>query len=296
VLFPTDFSGYADAVLQCLPDLKPAGLFEVVLTNIIRSSDVPMADTINLDSMEQIRWSVQERLAVDQMALEGRGLRVVTRIEYGSPPEEIVRIADEERVQLIIMGAQGMTVAQELLLGTTAYEVVRRASVPVLIQKFDVVRELGHVVCHRVCADTFSRILHPTDFSDCAAEAFQIVKRLKAAGAQEVVVLHVQDERVMKERPAEQLAEFDRHDTGRLEELCRALKLYGLSTRPMLRHGIPFKETLRVADEVEPGLIVLGTHGRSALQEMLAGSTFENVLRLSRYPVLAVRCTPAGSD
>jgi nucleotide-binding universal stress UspA family protein len=215
--------------------------------------------------------------------------RALTRVEYGNPVEQIVRIAEDERVEMIIMGAQGVTAAQELLIGSTAYEVIRRATVPVLLEKFEIVRELGHVKCHQVCEHAFERVLHPTDFSACADAAFQVVKRLKAAGTKEVIVLHVQDDRVMKLRPPEQLAEFDRHDTERLETLCKSLSMFGLHAQPVLRHGIPFKEALAVANEMDVSLIVLGSHGHSAVREMLAGSTFENVARLSRQAVLVVR-------
>jgi nucleotide-binding universal stress UspA family protein len=108
-------------------------------------------------------------------------------------------------------------------------------------------------------------------------------------GAQEVFILHVQDERVMKQPPPEQLAEFDCHDTERLEALCKSLSIFGLRATPVLRHGIPFKEALAVADVMSVSLIVLGSHGRSAVRELLAGSTFENVARLSRQAVLVVR-------
>ena len=192
ILFPTDFSSYADSVLACLPDLMSAGLREVVLLSVIRKSDVPMPETVNCDSLEYWRWSLDEKLNIAKMALEGKGLRVLTRIEYGSPAEQIVNVAEDERVELIVLGAQGATVAQELLVGSTAYEVIRRATVPVLLEKFEVIRELGHVKCHRNCEHAFERILHPTDFSDHADSAFQVVKRLKAAGAREVIVLHMQ--------------------------------------------------------------------------------------------------------
>ena len=291
VLFPTDFSSYADSVLACLPDLMSAGLREVILLSVIRPSDVPMPETVNHESLEYWRWSLEEKLNIAKMALEGKGLRVQTRIEYGNPAEKIVTVAEDERVELIVMGAQGATAAQELLIGSTAYEVIRRATVPVLLEKFEVVRELGHVKCTQVCEHAFKRVLHPTDFSNDADTAFQVVKHLKAAGTQEVILLHVQDERVMKKRSPEQLAEFDRHDTERLEGLCKSLSMFGLQVRPLLKHGIPFKEALSVADEMDVSLIVLGSQGRSAVREMLAGSTFENVARLSRQAVLVVRPT-----
>ena len=289
VLFPTDFSAYANAVLACLPEFKNMGLREVVLLHVIRSSDVPMPETVNRESMEQVRWLAEEHLNLARLALEGQGLRVITRVEYGSPAGEIVRVAQDTLAQLIVIGAQGGTVAQELLLGSVAYEVVRRATVPVLVQKFNVLREMGRVTCSQVCEKAFNRVLYPTDFSDCALEALQVVKRLKEAGTHEVVVLHVQDERAMRHRTAEQLAEFDREDQKRLDALVRSLVLFGLQPWALLRHGIPFKEVLKVADEEDVGLIVLGVQGRSAVAELLAGSTLESVVQLSRRPVLVIR-------
>ena len=47
--------------------------------------------------------------------------------------------------------------------------------------------------------------------------------------------------------------------------------------------------TFFVADEEGVSLTVLGSHGRSAVQGVLGGSTFENVLRASRRPVLVIR-------
>ncbi len=101
--------------------------------------------------------------------------------------------------------------------------------------------------------------------------------------------MHVQDERTMQHRTPEQITASDQEDTERLEQLCCALRMFGLQARPLLRHGHPVRETLRVAEEDNPSLIVLGSRGRSALREILTGSAFENVLRLSRHPVLVVR-------
>lgn len=291
VLFPTDFSAYATAVMNCLPELKAAGAREVLLLGVIRPAEIPLGGSLDRDVLEEMRWGAQERLYLAQQALEGQGLVVRTRLEVGPPAPTIVRVAEEERVDLIVMGAQGKSLVQELLLGSVAHEVARRAPVPVLIEKFDVIRQLGHVECRRRCAATFRRVLHPTDFSDCALEAFNVVKRLRAAGTEEVILLHVQDERVMRHRTREQLAEFDRTDMERLEEMRRALTLYGIpQVKILLRHGIPFVETLKVAEEEAVCLIVLGSRGRSAVAEMIAGSTFESVIRQSLRPVLVVRC------
>lgn len=284
-LFPTDFSAYADAVLACLPGLRGIGLQEVVLLSVIRPSDVPLPETINRESLAYWQWYLGEKMNIARMALEGKGLRAYPRIEYGSLVKTILSVPEQERVEWLILGAQGATAAQEILLGSTAYEVLRHSRLPVLLQKFEVIRELGHVRCQQVCEHIFDRVLHPTDFSECAAAAFQVVKRLKIVGTQQVLLIHVQDTRVMKKRSAEQLAAFDQHDVQRLEAMRKTLALYGFAVQTCLMHGLPQGEILRAADEFNASLIVLGARGISPMREIVSGSIFEFVIHHSRIPV-----------
>lgn len=294
ILFPTDFSVYANAVTACLPSLQTAGVKEVILLHVIRANDVPLPETYNLESYKYIRWSVEEQLNLLRMVMEGHGLRVRIRIEYGSPVAEIVRVANDEKVEMIVIGAQGTTLAQELMIGSTAYEVIRRSPVPVLLQKAEVVREEGHNRCRWVCAEMFKRVLHPTDFSAAADEAYQMVERLHEAGTREVVLLHVQDERVLKHRSQDQLAAFDQEDQIRLEKRCDHLRDLGFNARQLIRKGNPVQVTVQTADEIQAGLIVIGSQGLSAIRELLIGSTLEGVVRLAKQPVLVVRSQKQG--
>lgn len=289
ILFPTDFSVYANAVATCLPSIGAAGVREVVLLHVIRAGDVPLPETYNLESYRFIRWSAEEQLHLLRMAVEGHGLRVRTRIEYGSPVGQVLRVAREEHAEMILIGAQGTTLTQELMIGSTAFEVVRRSPVPVLLVKAEVVQIEGHHHCRIACAEMFRRVLHPTDFSASADEAYNTIKNLHVAGTREVILLHVQDERVMKHRTEEQLSAFDREDQNRLEARRQELLGLGFKARWLLRHGNPVQQTLQTADEQKVGLIVMGSQGRSAIQELLAGSTLENVIRLAKQPVLVVR-------
>ena len=52
VLFPTDFSSYANAVLDCLPELKLVGMDEVILLSVIRGQDVPLPEKFNCDALD----------------------------------------------------------------------------------------------------------------------------------------------------------------------------------------------------------------------------------------------------
>lgn len=289
ILFPTDFSVYANAVTACLPALRAAGVKEVILLHVIRASDVPLPGTYNLESYRAIHWSAEEQLNLLRMLMEGYGLGVRIKIEYGSPVTEIIRVAKEEHVNMIVIGAQGTTLAQELLIGSTAFDVIRHSPLPVLLEKAEVVREEGHNRCRWACAEMFQRVLFPTDFSPAADEVSRTVETLGKAGTREVVLLHVQDERVLKQRTQEQLIAFDKEDQAQLEERCQQLTRLGFSTRWILRRGNPAQETTRTADDIKAGLIVIGTQGRSAIRELMAGSTLESVVRMAKQPVLVVR-------
>jgi len=143
----------------------------------------------------------------------------------------------------------------------------------------------------------FERILYPTDFSDVAKKALQYVKQLKDAGGREIIVLHVIDqsnldllssyssiqdylniEREIEERAAQEIA-----------FIVNDLKHLGFTVRSRIERGLPFREVLRVADEERPSVIVLGSHGKSNLEEIFLGSVSEKVVRKARYPIMVVK-------
>jgi nucleotide-binding universal stress UspA family protein len=53
--------------------------------------------------------------------------------------------------------------------------------------------------------------------------------------------------------------------------------------------GAPFVEIIRYARDQSIDLIVIGTHGHSALAAMLLGAVAEKVVRKAPCPVLTVR-------
>ena len=56
-----------------------------------------------------------------------------------------------------------------------------------------------------------------------------------------------------------------------------------------LRSGEPDKEILRLAEELEAGLIVIGSRGLGAVSRTLMGSVSESVVRQAHCPVFVVR-------
>jgi len=144
----------------------------------------------------------------------------------------------------------------------------------------------------------FEKILYPTDFSEVSKKALDHIKKLKDAGAKEVVVLHVIDE-----REAEYIAHLPEAsiDIEKLEEKREArakeevqaiekeLKASGFTVKTIIKKGFPFTDVLKAEQEEDVSVIVLGSHGKSCISGMLLGSLSEQVIRKSSKPVLVVR-------
>ena len=149
----------------------------------------------------------------------------------------------------------------------------------------------------------FKKVLYPTDFSDCATKALEYVKKLREAGAEEVVLVHVIDVREIEAMAtgvaalgmttAEYVSELQKKMRDgaekKLEPVKNELKSVGLKVSVKTPEGIPLKEILRIAEDEDVSLIVLGSHGKSNIKEMLLGSVSEGVIRGSKRPVLVIK-------
>ena len=149
----------------------------------------------------------------------------------------------------------------------------------------------------------FKKVLYPTDFSDCATKALEYVKKLREAGTEEVVLVHVIDVREIETMATgvaelgmttaeyEEALQKKMRDGAekKLEPIKEELKSVGLKVSVKTPEGIPFKKILRTAEDEDVSLIVLGSHGKSNIREMLLGSVSEKVVRGSKRPVLVIK-------
>jgi uncharacterized protein (DUF2267 family)/nucleotide-binding universal stress UspA family protein len=135
-------------------------------------------------------------------------------------------------------------------------------------------------------------ILHPTDFSDCSRHAGEFAANLANDYHARLVLLHVVEP--PKYDPAVVLALPDITDLRSAAEAeldrqqisCKAARC-----ERALAVGSTAVEILRVAGEINPDLIVLGTHGRTGLRRLVIGSIAEEVIRRAPCPVLSLKPT-----
>jgi len=140
----------------------------------------------------------------------------------------------------------------------------------------------------------FKKILFPTDFSDVSQKAVKYIKQLKGAGAQEVIVLHVIDEKelqVLSRVPDQYLlitAQMEKEIAKEMAAVEEDMTAEGFRVKLTVKTGKPFTEIMKTAAEEKTSIIVLGSHGRSNIREMLMGSVSENVIRHAKVPLLVI--------
>ena len=75
-----------------------------------------------------------DRLAID---INARGIRTKPVLGFGSPPEEIVRLVNEEKADMLIIGTHGHRMIKDIFLGATATRVRHQVSIPVFMVRVE---------------------------------------------------------------------------------------------------------------------------------------------------------------
>jgi nucleotide-binding universal stress UspA family protein len=143
----------------------------------------------------------------------------------------------------------------------------------------------------------FRRILVGADFSEYSLQAFKIACSLAREGQTGLIVLHVVELTPVVEQVlalGSTGAPIFQPPGGHQEALKDHLReVYvpdcSLQVEYRAREGPPAAEILRTASENLCDLVVLGTHGRTGLTRLVAGSVAETVMRKAGCPVLTVR-------
>ena len=163
---------------------------------------------------------------------------------------------------------------------------MRQAKVPLLIERFR--RVEGKEELAFVSSSLFGKVLYPTDFSPNSQRALQVIEQFQRKMTQEVVVVHIQDTRVLVPYLQDKLQEFNRVDTGRLASIKDQLVSLGYRVKTILKAGIPFREINAIAEVEDVSLIVLGSHGKSDVREAYTGSETEFITMQHVRPVLVI--------
>ncbi len=304
ILLATDFSKHAEKMVECVGEIP--GIKEVVLLHVLAKD--PLARTWSPgDDLKH----AEEQMQATAKQLQEAGLSVKVRAEIaeGTPEHIVIRkVAREENVSLVVMGARGRSTWQGLLLGSVSSGYLRYGDRDLLIMRYKPLGSPGKKDLGKFCSRIFERVLAPTDFSQAGNAA---IEKIKAAGlAKDLVLLNV----VARGEDPSQVDEAMSAAQAKLDDMAADLKSSGIRSQtavvsahgegprtygsggmvkvdatPLASVGGVVDKILTVAEVENASLIALGSHGKGWIEEATIGSVAYDVARMGPRPVLIVR-------
>jgi nucleotide-binding universal stress UspA family protein len=143
-------------------------------------------------------------------------------------------------------------------------------------------------------------LLVPHDFSSSANHAAAIARDEAKLHDARLVLLHVVELPAFgpdtalilpdKNEPPIGMREYAvRSAEAHLDDIVDRLASDGVPATGFVRVGNPVDEINRFASDEDVDVIVMGTHGRTGVRRLVAGSVTERVVRTAAVPVLAIR-------
>jgi len=140
ILVPHDFSSSANHAAALARDLALKFGARLVLLHVtevpsgigIDTAVVPSPGAAPISLRDYANANANEHLADLASRLEKDGVVVTTQVAVGRAVDEILRVAADEKADLIAMGTHGRTGLRHLVTGSVTEKVVRTSPVPVL--------------------------------------------------------------------------------------------------------------------------------------------------------------------
>ncbi len=140
VLVPTDFSEQAGNALKVANKIAQKSGCEVILMTVIEptksfssTSDVSsIEDSIEQKYIQYLVENAEGRMRKLMNEVEFANTNCTTRVEIGNIYKAITEMVMKENVDMLIMGTQGSSGLDEILIGSNTEKIVRTATCPVL--------------------------------------------------------------------------------------------------------------------------------------------------------------------
>lgn len=226
-------------------------------------------------------------------------VEVSCELIMGYHADEILRYADENSIDLILLASHGRSGVKQWTLGGVADKILRASKVPVLLVKAGIENAVPY---DRWTSRT---LLVPLSSSSVSAAIIPHAKELaKQKGGTSVVVLQVIEPptvptyyspemtsvplnwgQFVEQEVAHSKEVAEKYLAGVVKEFTDA----GLEASAVVTTGKPADEIIAYAARNPYTMVVMATHGRTGLRRLVYGSVTESVLFVTENPIVFVK-------
>jgi nucleotide-binding universal stress UspA family protein len=304
MLVPLDGSELAEVVFTYAKELAGRLDIDVVLLHVAPpagKSFNPMRQAYIKRAADTIRRQAREVQQNTGISQAGEAVKVTAELIEGYPPDEILRYAEENKVDLILMATRGHSGLRRWSIGSVASKVLSASKIPVWLVRADHVPDVPYDQWPAMT------LLVPLDGSELAESVIPHVETLakqKRDNGLEVVLLRVSETPSIPSYYGPELSgvalnwgEFMQQEEVRrkktsveyLEAIETQLKEKNINVKSEVVEGKANDEIINYANSNPYTMIVIASHGRSGFSRLVYGSVAASLLNSVTCPILMVK-------
>jgi len=295
ILVPTDFSDHAQHALLYAASLGERFGATLHLVHAVTLEDVEDGDP--LKQFPDVEAHLEKADAAARARLDAGvnhgGMAAATVVHRAlrsvNPHESIVRYADEQEMDLIIIALKGRSPLSQMVMGSVTEKVIQFAPCPVLV----VERGDRDFVDPDTAAVQLARVVVGDNLSDNAAAALAFAVDKLAPYAPEVHMVHALEggaPGASLDQGVSYSFEVGDNQQQRLEKVLRGRAAAAVpedwTVECHFERGKPHKVVTGIAERLGADLLVVGREARRTLSERVAGGTSERMVRHAPCPTL----------
>lgn len=133
IIFPYDFSVFSKAAVSYIKDFAKLDAKEVIIVTVLEYEELFTHVMFKEIEIQRFKEKTIQRVEDVKKDLEKSGFYVSIVVDFGIPSKVIMRTALSEKADLIVMGSRGSSVLSSMFLGSTAENVLKRSTIPVMV-------------------------------------------------------------------------------------------------------------------------------------------------------------------
>ena len=232
----------------------------------------------------EVRKIAEEKLGSIVDAAASRGISASSELGAAPAPAEIAEEARRLNADLVLVGTEGHTGIQHIVLGSVAEGTVKRAPCSVLAVRDPLDPPPATIVVGTdFSPDAKAALQEACDLADRLGSDLHLVHAAAAwpplVGAYEIAV------------PTAYEDSFIREGERQMQELASTCQIKGELTTKVISGAAPVV-LCDVAEKLQSGLIIVGSHGRTGLKHLALGSVAERTVRNAPCSVWTMRSRP----
>lgn len=233
----------------------------------------------------ELRADAEQKLRSLVCGLQSTGIEIQTDVLIGLPHQAIIEAVRRKGVDLVVTGTRGVSAFKRIFVGSTATRLARLSPVPVWVARHGT-------------ADRSHSVLAAVEFSPLSSRVVSVAACLASALNAELHLLHVYDPDELGGLSA--IADDRLGGQGLYQRLVRqaAIRKFeellaptatGMTATYHVGQGAPYQVIDATAQQINAGLVVVGSVGRRGISALLIGNTAEKVLHTLEHSLPVVK-------